>query len=315
MIFSRFTQADSSTTRNYGGTGLGLAICRGLVELMGGRIGCTSEVGKGSTFFFTAPLGLLLKRQPPSPLRRETLAAPEHLGSLPILAEWAGSAGKLAVTRVLVVEDCEDNLFLVKAYLNSSAFHLDVARNGSVAVTKVIGGAYDLVLMDVQMPVMDGYSATRAIREWEQEKGKRSVPILALTADALKEDADRSRKAGCTAFLSKPISQTALLDAISFHTRGNVRVRPPQGLRAFVPKYLENVRRNMDDILVGIGHSDYEIAGKLGHRMKGSGTSYGFPEISSAGAAVETAAKVTDGDEIRRQLLDLAKYLDLAEAT
>jgi PAS domain S-box-containing protein len=314
LIFSSFTQADSSTTRNYCGTGLGLAICKGLVELMGGRIGCTSEVGKGSIFSFTAPFGLLLKRQPPTPLGSKTTAAPDSLASLPAPPAWAESAGKPAVTRLLVVEDCEDNLFLVKAYLNSPEFDLDVARNGQVAVTKVIGGAYDLVLMDVQMPVMDGYAATRAIRQWEGEKGFRPVPILALTADALKEDAEKSRKAGCTAFLSKPISQTTLLDAISLHTRRNVRVRPPEGVLAFVPRYLENIRRNMNDILVGIGHSDYEVAGKLGHRMKGSGASYGFPEITSVGAAVETAARDTDGDEIRRQLLNLAKYLDLAEA-
>jgi hypothetical protein len=161
---------------------------------------------------------------------------------------------------------------------------------------------------------MDGYTATRAIRQWEQEKRLRPVPILALTADALKEDADKSKKAGCTAFLSKPISQATLLDAISRHTGETVRVRPPDGILAFVPKYLENVRRNMGDILAGIERSDYEIARKLGHQMKGSGTSYGFPEVTSAGAAVEIAAKAGNGDEIRRQLLELASALDRAES-
>jgi PAS domain S-box-containing protein len=309
MIFSSFTQADSSTTRKYGGTGLGLAICKGLVELMGGQINCTSEVAKGSTFSFTAPFGLLLRRQAPpaiaTPVATENLESP----TLPVR-----STGGLAITRVLIVEDCEDNLFLVKAYLNDPRFDLDVAGNGNVAVAKVIAGAYDIVLMDVQMPVMDGYTATRAIRQWEKEKRLPAVPILALTADALKEDAEKSRNAGCTAFLSKPISQTTLLDAIFRYTGEHVRVRPPEGIRAFVPQYLENVRRNMGDILAGVERSDYEIARKLGHQMKGSGTSYGFPEVTSAGAAVEIAAKAGDGHEIRRQLFHLASDLDRAES-
>jgi PAS domain S-box-containing protein len=309
MIFSSFTQADSSTTRKYGGTGLGLAICKGLVELMGGQIKCTSQVGKGSTFSFTAPFGLLLRRQ--APPASAPPAAPEDLHALTASVR---SAGGLAVTRVLIVEDCEDNLFLVKAYLNDPRFDLDVAGNGNVAVAKVIAGAYDIVLMDVQMPVMDGYTATRAIRQWEKEKRLRPVPILALTADALKEDAEKSRNAGCTAFLSKPISQSTLLDAIFRHTGENVRVGPPAEILAFIPKYLENVRRSMADILEAIGRSDYEIARTLGHQMKGSGTSYGFPEITSAGAAVESAAKAGNGDEIHRQLLHLASDLDRAES-
>jgi PAS domain S-box-containing protein len=306
MIFSSFTQADSSTTRNYGGTGLGLAICKGLVELMGGEIGCTSEVGKGSTFFFTAPFGPLLKRSVTALVRAEIPAASERAAGT-----GTGSAScPTAQVRVLVVEDCEDNLFLVKAYLNSPGFELDFAPNGNVAVAKVIASAYDIVLMDVQMPVMDGYSATRAIRQWEAEQHLRPIPILALTADALKEDAEKSRKAGCTGFLSKPISLEILLAAISRHTQAGARVRPPAGILALVPKYLENVRRHMSEILAGIDAGDYEIARKLGHQMKGSGASYGFPEITSAGAAVEKAAKTANSEEIRRQMVELARCLE-----
>jgi CheY-like chemotaxis protein len=212
--------------------------------------------------------------------------------------------------RILIVEDCEDHLFLLGIYLKDAGFEVDTASDGGAGVAKFIGGVYDIVVMDVHMPVMDGYSAIRSIRKWEQDNHLRAVPILALTADGLKQDAEKGRNAGCTAFLTKPITEPTLLAAISRYTNRNVRLRPPHAMVAFVPKYLRNVRLNMGDILAGIDRSDYELAQTLGHRMKGSGTSYGFPEITVAGAAVEMAAKRVNGAEIRQQILALKRSLD-----
>jgi CheY-like chemotaxis protein len=117
--------------------------------------------------------------------------------------------------RILLVEDSDDNRQLIRSYLKRHPFRLDMAENGQEALQRYQEAKYDLVLMDVQMPVMDGYTATRAIRAWERVSGRAETPILALTANALQEDADRSAEAGCTAHLTKPIRKAALLEAIA----------------------------------------------------------------------------------------------------
>ncbi len=212
MIFGRFTQVDASVTRKYGGTGLGLAIAKGLVERMGGQISATSEMGKGSTFSFTIKLGLVQPALPELMCHEKTGASTETAGA-------TGPADQTKrVTNILIVEDSEDNLFLIEAYLSDTGFQLDVADNGEEAVGKVSGN-YDLVLMDVQMPVMDGHTATRLIRQREAEGRLPPVPILALTADAFKEQVDMSMQAGCSGPLPKPISQAILLAAVARYAK------------------------------------------------------------------------------------------------
>jgi CheY-like chemotaxis protein len=116
-----------------------------------------------------------------------------------------------------VAEDCEDNLFLLNCYFKRTAVDLDIAENGQVAVEKFQAAKYDLVLMDVQMPVMDGYTATAAIRDLEAHTHAQPTPILALSANARASDIERSAAAGCTAHLSKPIAKDTLLEAIEIH--------------------------------------------------------------------------------------------------
>jgi PAS domain S-box-containing protein len=301
MIFDSFTQADSSTTRKYGGTGLGLAISKGMGELMGGRIGCLSEIGNGSTFFLTAPFEV-----------RETLETPDPAEPVEVPAERA-SARPQAATRILIAEDAEYNVVLIKAYLKDCGFELDVAENGQIAVEKVMSARPDLVLMDLQMPVMDGLEATRVIREWEKKNGVRPVPILALTAHASGEGVGRSLEAGCTEHLTKPIKKATLLDAISRNLSGKIRITPPSGIEGLIPNYLAHVRRDMEEILTGVELNDCKIACRVGHQFKGSGAGYGFPEISRTGAAVELAAMAANENEIRNQILALATYLDRVE--
>jgi PAS domain S-box-containing protein len=302
MIFERFTQADSSTTRQYGGTGLGLAISKDLVELMGGRIGCISEAGKGSTFFFTAPFQV----------RKETEIAKPAESPAAVLP-WAEPAGPRAASQILIAEDSEDNLFLTKAYLKGCGSRLEVAENGQLAVEKAISGNPQLVLMDLQMPVMDGLQATRAIREWERKTHARPMPILALTAHATREAVARSMAAGCTEHLTKPIKKATLLAAIARYIAGTIRITPPAGVESRVPTYLANIRRDMEAILADADSKDCSTARRLGHKFKGTGDGYGFPEIASAGAAVELAAININQDEICKQIHALAAYLDRVE--
>ena len=208
MIFERFTQVDSSSTRRYGGTGLGLAISKGLVELMGGQIGCSSEPGKGSTFFLAAPFGICKE------METSTNVQPTAI-SMPLKDVGKPQSG----TSILIVEDCKENVWLMEAYLNDSGFELNVAENGEIAVEKVIRENPSLVLMDVQMPVMDGLEATRRIRQWEASTNAGPVPILALTAHAAEGRGRSSLEAGCDEHLTKPITKAALLEAISRYVR------------------------------------------------------------------------------------------------
>lgn len=202
FIFESFTQGDATTTRKFGGTGLGLAICKRLVDMMDGSLHVTSTVGQGSTFECTVCLPRVV--EPMLPIQD----GPEQPRVEPI------SASLIRPLRILVVDDLEDNRAIVVHYLKQDDYVVDMADNGRMALEKFQTGTYDLVLMDVQMPIMDGLQATRAMRQWERTQRRAPTPILALTAHALKEEATKSLDAGCTAHLTKPIKKQVLLRAI-----------------------------------------------------------------------------------------------------
>jgi PAS domain S-box-containing protein len=206
-IFSSFTQADSSTARRYGGSGLGLAIVARLVELMGGRVWVESQVGVGSTFHFTTRLKVQTSLALELPLTKP-------MSSIAVTPAGSEDKGKRPLS-ILIVDDAIDNRFLLKAFLRKFPCTLDEAENGLEAVEMVRAGCYDLILLDMRMPVMDGYTAARQIREREQQEGAIAVPIIALTASALPEEVSESLAAGCDLHVSKPVSKATLLKAIS----------------------------------------------------------------------------------------------------
>ncbi len=193
-IFAPFSQADTSTTRRFGGTGLGLSICNRLVRLMDGDISVKSREGHGSTFQVTLPLRL----------DSTPAASPEKPQQSRITAEWEGKP-----LRVLVVDDSRTNREMAASLLRRFGHDIVTACDGAEALKKWRNGSFDIILMDIQMPVMDGIDATRIIREQEQESGQHT-PIIAVTAHALSEHRDQLLGAGFNSYISKPIDLAAL---------------------------------------------------------------------------------------------------------
>ncbi|MCE2690445.1 MAG: response regulator [Rubrivivax sp.] len=209
-LFQSFHQADSSTSRRYGGTGLGLAISRKLAERMGGEVGVCSQLGEGSTFWFTVRLG---RTQQPQPALKPVPHTAEGVAPRAAAAHDAratGAATGTALGRILAVDDNEVNLQIARELLRNQGFEVDVALDGQQALDLVRVQAYDLVLMDMQMPVMDGLSATRAIRQLPE--GLR-LPIVAMTANAMEKDRQDCLEAGMNDFITKPMDP-ALLAAV-----------------------------------------------------------------------------------------------------
>ena len=196
-MFTPFTQTDTSTTRKYGGTGLGLTICQKLVHLMNGEIWCTSEPGRGSTFHLTARFELPVEEIKPAsaqPERKKEKAADE-----PFDLE--------GVSPILLAEDNELNQIIAQKLLEKKGFTVVVANNGQEAIEMLQAGDYELVLMDIQMPEMDGISAAMEIRKMERFK---DLPIIAMTAHAMSGDREKSLEAGMNDHITKPIDVKTL---------------------------------------------------------------------------------------------------------
>ncbi|WP_420267212.1 response regulator [Candidatus Magnetominusculus dajiuhuensis] len=455
MIFQKFTQADSSTTRKYGGTGLGLSISKKLVNMMDGRIWIESVPGQGSTFHFTAGFGLGqdVKHQPlPVDLTGlRTLIIDDNAAHRDILTQqlmgWgigaaavgdaqsgletlkrAKSSGQpydlllldsrmpgmdgfetamlsikdslarttimmlcsdnrkadcekameigvnacivkplkkanllstirtalgyetgaeahtselaaftynaLRPLNILLVEDYAQNRILIQTYLKNTPYRIDTAEDGVSAIEKAIAGNYDIILMDVQMPVMDGLRATEEIRKYEKAMGLEPVAIVALTAYALDDDIKKSQAAGCTAHLTKPIKKLTLMETIIRLTGAatatslalspmvvpvipvsdaeavnNLTVHIDPDLKGVIPAFLKDVLCDINAIKGALKAGDIKVAQKIGHNLKGAGGGYGFKAVTTIGGDIERAAKENNPDEITRLLDELSGYM------
>ncbi len=228
--------------------------------------------------------------------------------------------------RILLADDSPDNRALIRAYLKKSNCLLDEAENGSVAVEKVKTRRYDLVLMDIQMPVLDGYAAVRAIRQWERDRANPRTPIIALTASALDDAVHRALEAGCDLHVSKPVKKATLLasiaKAVAQGTDSGASDQNGNGLNGgpviavdpdisdLIPGFLDRKREDAHRIIEALRDGELDTVARLAHRLKGEGGSYGFDEISEIGAALEFAVKTGEIEAARRFAAELATYLE-----
>ena len=306
-VFERFSQADTSTTRRFGGSGLGLTICRQLVELMGGKIWVESEFGRGSTFAIIIPFEFWNITDQAAV---ETFDADLDPG-LPAL-------------RILLADDSPDNCTIILAYLAHTPYVVEIAENGSIVCDMFRAGRYDLVLMDRQMPVMDGLTATRSIRAWEIENRRTPTPIIALTASALKGDREMCLSAGCSAFLTKPIRQAVLLNAIRenrFTSQPHLRVAVQPTVEPSTPvipmnpvmveRFLMRCRANASKMQNQLDQDDFTAVIQLGHQLRGAGSMFGFVRLTEIGAELEQAGTDTDTENSQNWINALIECLDV----
>lgn len=223
--------------------------------------------------------------------------------------------------RILLAEDSPDNCLLIRAYLKDTPHRLDTAENGEVAVAKFTSGHYDVVLMDVQMPVMDGYTAVGKIRRWERGHNQGPTPIIALTASALEQGIRDSLNAGCTAHLSKPVKKKTLLDALDNVAMANppasgktgthrVVIEIDPDLKELLPGFLARKREDLNVIRAALERRDYSALATMGHRIKGEGGGFGFEDLSVMGKALEQASIGRDAQAVRKQVQALSDYLN-----
>jgi signal transduction histidine kinase/CheY-like chemotaxis protein len=337
-LLEPFSQADASTTRRFGGTGLGLAICRQLVELMGGVLDFTSEVGAGTTFWFELAL--------PAAPDRDPAAVPAGWRSTDSRATVPAGAGPgpIDAATILLVDDVEINREVGKGLVERLGYQVDTVGSGAEAVDAVQRGAYTAVLMDCLMPVMDGYQATAVIRRLDGPV--RCIPVIAVTAAAMSDDRDRCLAAGMTDYVSKPLELGRLAAVLARCLPGIAPAEAVlgeggaqgEGVEAALADRLELIRSSLSpaafdricqvfladtpDLIARLGAAagagDTDTARSVAHNLKGATATMGARRLSALAECLEAGVATTDAGALLREMAeeyDTARSVVLALMT
>lgn len=297
-LFESFTQADSSTTRRYGGTGLGLNISKKLAEQLGGYIKVDSVVGKGSQFTAALASGSLLSESFVSSIKEAAKYRNQIDAVSP--AQQQGLGG-----HVLLAEDNLDNQNLVRFFLRGLGVEITIVENGEKAVEMALVNRYDLVLMDMQMPVMSGIEATTLLRQSGCQ-----LPIIMLTANASSDDREVSAKAGCDGFLTKPINQQVLQETILTYMKvsdGEQQAEFEKGdaFLAICDAFVDGLPARMNDMQIAYAEKDWQHLASLAHQIKGSAGGFGFCTLGEVAARVEIEVKAENYDQLLVAIEDM----------
>ncbi len=300
-LFDPFVQADSSTSRKYGGSGLGLAIARHIAKLLKGELTVQSTLGEGSTFTLIIPTGNIEGVKMLSSVTEAIQQDRDHQG------QGVGEQNLKSI-RILLAEDGVDNQTLISHLLKQAGAEVQIADNGKIAVEKAQTEHFDLILMDVQMPEMDGHEATRLLR-----KRGFTRPILALTAHAMSEDRQKCIEAGCDDYLTKPINRAKLIQTISRHceeklSTSDTSTNPTQNaandkpepiesafaddsdLSELITRFVSGLPEKVSSMQQALANNDFQTLQNLAHQLKGAGGGYGYPKLTDLATIVEDAA-------------------------
>jgi PAS domain S-box-containing protein len=306
QLFQPFSQADASVSRKFGGTGLGLAISRQIAQMLGGDLTVTSTFGEGSTFNLIVPTGTL-----------DGVAMLERPSETVLDVARQASTAQPAVldgVRILLAEDGYDNRRLIEMVLCRAGADVTSVENGRLAVENAEAGSFDVILMDINMPEMDGFEATQLLRSRGYDR-----PILALTANAMAGDSEKCRAAGCNEHLAKPIDRMQLICAVAKFSGRQADERQEQDLAQAVPDvpgrdgdaivstysddadlavvlegFVVRLESQIDAMHQAFANGRFEELHRQAHKLKGAGGSYGYPSLTDAAQVLENAAKSQD---------------------